>query len=254
MHYFLILTIELTELTITSNRQIDMSLNLSFSDTTFNLVISSSAIDTSLVSAKFIPCDNLDKTPNRDAMVELKGFTGTLFIRHPSKTKALDERNDNHQESFAMLKTKDKFKDLDEDLDHIVISNGVKWVGRFTKYDRSIRFRDTSDITCKNHNKETNIFGVDRISGTKSEPNVTLGTSISSHNAAAMAKIPNLENLHSDLTEIGSSHSSNKDRLKSDQPTVHPDKRPMSTLSSRDDHNAAASNDLCDTNNASIIR
>ena len=60
-----------------------MGFNLSFGGTTFNLELSSSAIDTSLVSTKFIAntksCDQRD----RDAVIELHGFTGTLVIKHP---------------------------------------------------------------------------------------------------------------------------------------------------------------------------
>ena len=61
-----------------------MGFNISFGGTTFHLELSSSEIDTSLVSTKFIKntksCDQRD----RDAVILLENFTGQLFISHPA--------------------------------------------------------------------------------------------------------------------------------------------------------------------------
>ena len=73
-----------------------MGFNISFGGSTFNLELSSSEIDTSLVSTKFIKDTNSCDQRDRDAVIELIGFTGKLYISHPDKSDESDvvERNE----------------------------------------------------------------------------------------------------------------------------------------------------------------
>ena len=78
----------------------------------------------------------------------MNDFTGKLFIRHASNSNDRSREEctseeqlkstttDNEIDNMTTLaKTKEKIKDFDEDLDHIVISNGVEWYGRITSYE-----------------------------------------------------------------------------------------------------------------------
>lgn len=70
-----------------------MGFQLSFGGTTFNLELSSSTIDASLVSTNFFPNTKSYDQRDRDAVIELHDFTGTLSISHPENKNEKKDSN-----------------------------------------------------------------------------------------------------------------------------------------------------------------
>ena len=138
-----------------------MALKISINGTTFDLVISSDAIDASLVAAKFLPLNpnqkknDSNEKEDRDAVISLNNFTGKLHIRHAvlndttnSTTKrnsdnTLSNDDQNNQQSTpqdnrtTLAKVREEVEDFDPDLDHVVISHGEEWYGRITECNLS---------------------------------------------------------------------------------------------------------------------